>query len=160
MALSRQLSGSTGVGRPSFAGEELKEDVEHHPRRPEITPEKQLVGSGRETFQKRLQRLRDAVHDLELCPEPPASPGSGRVLLEHPVALDPRSRWLMRCDRVDFEPGGVALPHRHRGGGIRWLLRGALDVTVGESPARRMAPGSAWFSSLTDLIAPLGVRRL
>ena len=84
---------------------------------------------------------------FELCPEPPASPGSGRVLLEHPVALDPRSRWLMRCDRVDFEPGGVALPHRHRGGGIRWLLRGVLDVTVGESPARRMAPGSAWFES-------------
>lgn len=70
-----------------------------------------------------------------------------RVLLAHMVDLDPRAPYLARCDRVDFAPGGVALPHRHRGGGIRCLLAGALNVTVGEAPARRMTPGSAWFES-------------
>src|SRR5881628_2719101 len=44
-------------------------------------------------------------------------------------------------------PGGVALPHRHRGGGIRCLIAGALDVTVGQTPARRVTPGGAWFES-------------
>ena len=53
----------------------------------------------------------------------------------------------MRADRVDFAPGGVALPHRHRGGGIRCLVAGTLDVTVGDRPARRITPGGAWFES-------------
>ncbi|MBI2017286.1 MAG: cupin domain-containing protein [Candidatus Rokubacteria bacterium] len=79
-----------------------------------------------------------------------AETGTGvtsRLLLEHAVALDPAAPYLMRCDRVDFAPGGVARPHRHRGGGIRCLLAGTLDVTVGDEPARRMTPGSAWFES-------------
>jgi quercetin dioxygenase-like cupin family protein len=72
---------------------------------------------------------------------------TSRLLLEHALALDPAVPHLMRCDRVDFAPGGVALPHRHRGGGIRCLLAGTLDVSVGGEPARRMTPGSAWFES-------------
>src|SRR5262249_5296240 len=44
-------------------------------------------------------------------------------------------------------PGGEALPHGHRGGGIRWLLEGALEVRVGGHPGRLMKPGDAWFES-------------
>ena len=48
---------------------------------------------------------------------PVGGPGSAaKVLLEHTIDLDPRAEYLMRADRVDFAPGGVALPHRHRGG--------------------------------------------
>jgi len=83
---------------------------------------------------------------FELVRQPPAAAG-GRVLLEHPMALDPRGSWLLRCDRVDFERGAVAPPHGHRGGGIRCLLRGRLEVTVGEAPTRAMRPGDAWFES-------------
>jgi quercetin dioxygenase-like cupin family protein len=75
------------------------------------------------------------------------SVGTSRALLEHAIDLDPRAEYLMRADRVDFAPGGVALPHRHRGGGIRCLLEGALEVTVGEAPARQVTPGGAWFES-------------
>jgi quercetin dioxygenase-like cupin family protein len=75
------------------------------------------------------------------------APRAGDVLLEHPIDLNPAEAWLMRCDRVDFEPGGVALPHRHRGGGIRCLLTGALEVTVGDAPAKPVRPGGAWFES-------------
>jgi quercetin dioxygenase-like cupin family protein len=71
----------------------------------------------------------------------------GDVLLDHAIDVDPSAAWLMRCDRVDFEPGGVALPHRHRGGGIRCLLTGALDVTVGDAPPKAVRPGGAWFES-------------
>ena len=83
---------------------------------------------------------------FELVRQPPP-PAGGRVLLEHPMALAPGASWLIRCDRVDFDRGGIALPHRHRGGGIRCLLRGCLDVTVGEGAARAMRPGDTWFES-------------
>ena len=83
---------------------------------------------------------------FELVRQPPP-PAGGRVLLEHPMALDPHASWLLRCDRVDFDRGGIAMPHRHRGGGIRCLLRGRLDVTVGEGTARAMRPWDAWFES-------------
>jgi len=75
-----------------------------------------------------------------------AGTARGRPLLEHALDLDAPD-WLMRCDRVDFELGGVALPHGHRGGSIRYLVAGTLDVTVGAAAPRRMTPGSAWFES-------------
>jgi quercetin dioxygenase-like cupin family protein len=83
---------------------------------------------------------------FELYRDPPP-PDDSIVLLAHPIDLDPGAAWLMRCDRVDFEPAGEAPPHRHRGGGIRCLLRGRLDVTVGAEPPRRIHPGGAWFES-------------
>jgi len=83
---------------------------------------------------------------FELVRQPPP-PACGRVLLEHPMALAPGGSWLIRCDRVDFHRGGIALPHRHQGGGIRCLLRGRLDVTVGQGTARAMRPWDAWFES-------------
>ncbi len=73
--------------------------------------------------------------------------GATTILLEHAIDLDPRAEYLMRADRVDFAPGGVALPHRHRGGGIRCLIAGALEVTVGDAPPRNVTPGGAWFES-------------
>ena len=86
------------------------------------------------------------VYRVELVRQPPP-PAGGRVLLEHPIDLAGGAGWLMRCDRVDFEPGGVAPPHRHQGGGIRCLLQGRLEVTVGEGAPRPVAPGDAWFES-------------
>jgi hypothetical protein len=83
---------------------------------------------------------------FELVRQPPP-PAGGRVLLEHPMALEAGASWLLRCDRVDFDRGAVARPHRHRGGGIRCLLRGRLDVTVGEGIARAMRPWDAWYES-------------
>jgi quercetin dioxygenase-like cupin family protein len=75
------------------------------------------------------------------------APGEGELVLAQTLDLPPGGAWLMRCDRVDFEPGGVALPHRHRGGGIRCLVAGALEVTVGDALPRLMRPGEAWFES-------------
>jgi quercetin dioxygenase-like cupin family protein len=76
-----------------------------------------------------------------------AAPGEGELVLAHTLDLAPIGAWLMRCDRVDFDPGSIALPHRHRGGGIRCLMAGALEVTVGDAPPRLMRPGEAWFES-------------
>jgi quercetin dioxygenase-like cupin family protein len=86
------------------------------------------------------------LYRAELVRQPPP-PAGGRVLLEHPIDLAGGTGWLMRCDRVDFEPGGVAPPHRHRGGGIRCLLRGRLEVTVAGGAPRTIRPGETWFES-------------
>lgn len=88
-----------------------------------------------------------------------STPGlAGTVVLDHPIALDPLQPYLMRCDRVDFAPGGEALPHGHRGGGIRRLMEGALEVRVGDQPGRLMKPGDAWFESGVEPVHAIASR--
>ena len=50
------------------------------------------------------------------------------ALLAAEVELDPSVEWLLRCDRVDFPPGGVAYRHTHPGPGIRYLLFGRIRI--------------------------------
>jgi len=70
------------------------------------------------------------------------------------VALDPREEYLMRCDRVDFPPQGIAHTHVHAGPGIRILLRGTIRIRVaGEETA--LAPGDAWFERGPDPVLAL-----
>ena len=70
--------------------------------------------------------------------------GSG-ALLSASVEL-PSGDALLRCDRVDFPPGGVAYRHTHPGPGIRCLLFGSMCIdTGGRSTA--YDPRQAWFES-------------
>jgi quercetin dioxygenase-like cupin family protein len=66
--------------------------------------------------------------------------------LEVEVELDRQraSEWVMRCDRVDFPPGGTAYRHVHPGPGIRRLLFGGLTVQ-GRGQTHTHGPGDAWF---------------
>ena len=89
-----------------------------------------------------------------------SAPAGGDVLLDHPIALDPGQLYLMRCDRVDFAPGGEALPHGHRGGGIRWLSEGELEVRVGGHPGRLVKPGEAWFESGVEPVHAIASREV
>jgi len=68
-----------------------------------------------------------------------------RLILEEQISLDPAADYLMRCDRVDFDLGSEALPHGHRGGGIRWLTAGELKVKQGDGEFHPMQIGDAWF---------------
>jgi quercetin dioxygenase-like cupin family protein len=113
------------------------------------------VGPG--TGRARAAATATRVYRVELVRQPPP-PAGGRVMLEHPIDLAGGSSWLMRCDRVDFDPGGVAPPHRHQGGGIRCLLRGGLEVTVGEGAPRAVAPGEAWFESGREPVLAVAAR--
>jgi quercetin dioxygenase-like cupin family protein len=70
------------------------------------------------------------------------------ALLSSEVVLDDGD-WLMRCDRVDFEPGGIAYRHTHPGPGIRYLLFGRITIdSLGEEHA--LGPGEAWFERGSD----------
>jgi quercetin dioxygenase-like cupin family protein len=58
----------------------------------------------------------------------------------------PDGDWLVRCDRVDFPPGGVAYLHTHPGPGIRVLLKGRIRIdSAGES--HEYGPGEWWYES-------------
>ena len=66
------------------------------------------------------------------------------ALLSCKVELDDSTEWLMRCDRVDFEPGGIAYRHTHPGPGIRYLLFGSITIES-EGTVRTYGPGEPWF---------------
>jgi hypothetical protein len=73
-------------------------------------------------------------------------PAGGDALLTAEVALDEGSEWLMRCDRVDFPPGGVAYRHTHPGPGIRCLLHGSIQIKSG-GETHTFGPFEPWFES-------------
>jgi hypothetical protein len=67
------------------------------------------------------------------------------ALLAARLDLDP-GPYVMRCDRVDFPPGGVALTHVHPGPGIRCLLFGRIRIEGGGS-SHEYGPFEAWYES-------------
>ncbi len=69
---------------------------------------------------------------------------SPTALLSAPVELPGHQEQLIRCDRVDFPPGGVAYLHTHQGPGIRVLLHGSIRIdTAGRS--HDYGPLQPWF---------------
>jgi quercetin dioxygenase-like cupin family protein len=71
------------------------------------------------------------------------------TLLSVEVALDPSTEWLMRCDRVDFGPGGIAYRHTHPGPGTRYLLFGEITIDS-EGAQHTYGPGEPWFERGPD----------
>ena len=68
------------------------------------------------------------------------------ALLAAELELDPAVDWVMRLDRVDFPPGGVAYRHTHPGPGIRCLLHGSIRIeSAGET--HEYGPFEPWFES-------------
>jgi hypothetical protein len=68
------------------------------------------------------------------------------------LAADPGpGEWLLRCDRVDFPPGGIAYGHTHAGPGIRVLLKGRIRIeTNGRS--HEYGPFESWYESGPDSV--------
>jgi hypothetical protein len=62
------------------------------------------------------------------------------------IELDAAHPWLVRCDRIDFPPGGVAYRHTHPGPGIRCLLFGAIRIESG-GEIHEYGPLEPWFES-------------
>ncbi|MFO7571922.1 MAG: cupin domain-containing protein [Gaiellaceae bacterium] len=66
------------------------------------------------------------------------------------VELDPAASWVVRCDRVDFPPGGVAYRHAHPGPGIRRILHGELTIDRGQGEPQTYRAGEAWLEAADD----------
>jgi quercetin dioxygenase-like cupin family protein len=63
---------------------------------------------------------------------------------------DPPPGHVVRCDRVDFPPGGVAYRHVHPGEGIRRLLRGELTIERDDGNATTYRAGDSWHEDADD----------
>jgi hypothetical protein len=99
---------------------------------------------------RRSHRAENAVaHELddgtslhwELLADAPAD-----AMLAADVDLAPNTRWLLRLDRVDFPPGGVAYRHTHPGPGIRCLLFGSIRIESG-GETHEYGPFEPWFEN-------------
>lgn len=86
-------------------------------------------------------RLSGPAHALSFELVPAHTP---EALLSAPLELPSGEQVLIRCDRVDFPPAGVAYLHTHQGPGIRVLLHGSIRIDTGGS-SRRYGPLEAWF---------------
>ncbi len=71
------------------------------------------------------------------------------LVLESAVELEPGENYLMRCDRVDIPPSGIAYTHTHQGPGTRFLLQGGFTVET-QGHKTSIAPGEAWFETGPD----------
>jgi hypothetical protein len=85
---------------------------------------------------------RALVWELREGPAPTAK-------LSVEVQLDPATDWIVRCDRIDFPPGGVAYLHTHPGPGIRCLLHGSIRIET-EGRSAEYGPFGAWFETGPD----------
>jgi quercetin dioxygenase-like cupin family protein len=61
----------------------------------------------------------------------------------------PAGDWLLRCDRVDFPPGGVAYRHTHPGPGLRVLLHGRIRIETG-GESHEYGPLDWWYETGPD----------
>ena len=93
--------------------------------------------------------LRDEAHWGAVSLDAPALvwelDGDGAdATLSVDLDLGGAPEWVVRCDRIDFPPGGIAYRHVHPGGGIRRLLFGSLHIEA-EGHSTTYGPGGAWF---------------
>ena len=70
-------------------------------------------------------------------------------MLEASLGLDDPGGYLLRCDKVELPPGGIAYTHTHQGGGIRCLLKGGFNVRVHDRTTE-IGEYDAWFEAGPD----------
>jgi quercetin dioxygenase-like cupin family protein len=58
--------------------------------------------------------------------------------------------YVVRCDRVDFPPGGIAYRHVHPGAGIRRILHGELMIDRGDGAPHTYRAGESWLEGADD----------
>jgi quercetin dioxygenase-like cupin family protein len=72
----------------------------------------------------------------------------GRALVWELTERPPRAS-IVRFDRVDFPPGGVAYLHTHPGPGLRVLLKGRIRIDTGGT-SREYGPFEWWYETGPD----------
>lgn len=93
-------------------------------------------------------------YELVGIPEPDHGVAMGaevdsELLLDAKLTLDDPDGYLLRCDKVELPPGGIAYTHTHQGAGMRCLLLGAFTVET-QGHKHEIAPGEPWFETGPD----------
>jgi hypothetical protein len=65
------------------------------------------------------------------------------------LELGANGEYLVRCDRVELPPQGIAYLHTHRGPGIRCLIEGRFRVEAA-GLAQTVERYGAWFENGSD----------
>jgi quercetin dioxygenase-like cupin family protein len=73
----------------------------------------------------------------------------GAALVWEITGVPRPGEWIVRCDRIDFPPGGIAYRHVHPGPGVRRILHGELTIDRAEG-AHTYRTGEAWFEDADD----------
>ncbi len=79
---------------------------------------------------------------------PPSARPRTALTLSHAIEM-PAGGALLRADRVDFPPRGIAYTHTHQGPGIRMLLHGRFRVET-NGHAIELGAGDPWFERGSD----------
>jgi quercetin dioxygenase-like cupin family protein len=110
------------------------------------------LGAARVDGPALVWRIAHEADELAARREParPLAPLSRGPEVQVEVELARARDWLVRCDRVEFPPGGVAYRHVHPGPGIRRLLHGALTIDRGDGQPRTYRGGEAWFEGAEE----------
>ena len=90
---------------------------------------------------------RDEAHD-----------GAARVdghALVWELVERPSEPSVIRCDRVDFPPGGVAYTHTHPGPGLRVLLAGRIRIDT-QGASHEYGPLEWWYETGPDPVFAAG----
>jgi hypothetical protein len=74
---------------------------------------------------------------------------SSTLLYLAAIDLNPGDDYLIRCDRVDIPPSGIAYTHTHQGPGIRCLLKGGFTVET-QGHKTYIDASEAWFEAGPD----------
>jgi len=74
---------------------------------------------------------------------------AGRALVWTLLERPPEGEWLLRCDRVDFPPRGVAYLHTHPGPGLRVLLRGRIRIET-QGSTHEYSAWESWYETGPD----------
>lgn len=82
---------------------------------------------------------------FEITPDsnPISAPNDGNLLLSDTFTINDEDS-ILRLDRVTFPANAVAYRHTHSGAGVRYLLRGQLQVAA-DDHSQLMESGQAWF---------------
>jgi quercetin dioxygenase-like cupin family protein len=94
------------------------------------------------------------LYRWELVPAAQAATPATAPALEAPLVLNDAGGYLIRCDRVDFPPGGIAYTHTHRGPGIRCLIAGTIRIES-NGAAHDIVAGEPWFEAGPDPVLAL-----
>jgi quercetin dioxygenase-like cupin family protein len=73
----------------------------------------------------------------------PLLPDDGKMLLSDHFEWQ-QGAAVMRLDKVTFPPGAIAYRHFHAGPGIRYLVKGELEIKSDHN-TEYMVEGDAWF---------------
>ena len=109
-----------------------------------------LFHTGTLSIAARAEGARLLRYELDPGQGVPAGEGvRSELKLEATLRLDDPDGYLLRCDKVELPPGGIAYTHTHQGGGIRCLLEGGFNVRV-HGETTELGPYDAWFEAGPD----------